>query len=405
MNHIQLLVGTALLLIGSLCQAAAEEPKKSLRIEPSSYPSSLQVNGPRLKSVNVWCSLRERCDINRYVQAMGVCGLYVIERRIVRVDLYNSDDICDEGRNGPEKGYSVKSVAKSLTSTLLGRRLAENYSIHTRSEFEVVMQRTVGSFLKLTDRLALAEGYSQVKLDDLLLMRSAIRWREADWPALLSDSVAFDNQVRIPPRRKSLIEFASKYRLARHHAGDFNYSALDAAMPVAVAKSLTPGRPLLKEFEKGVWGMIGAAHFATWNVDVRGDPIGPCCFNARLDDLARFGDFVLNKGRGSIPEAWFDLATAPIPARFRGLELESDEQDASCDLGYGYFWWLRKGRTDYFAYGRYGQFIHIYPEDHVVIVQMSDWYAVPVGSDARCIALKTHDAIVNRLRRTGIGKE
>ncbi|MEY9828921.1 CubicO group peptidase (beta-lactamase class C family) [Sinorhizobium fredii] len=399
MKHIKFLIGAALLLIGLLSQAVAEEPKKSLRIAPSGNPSPLQDNGPRLKKFDVWCSLNERCDIKRYVQKMGVCGLYVIKKRTVRVELYNADDICDEGKNGIDKGYSVASVAKSFTSTLLGQRLAENYRIGTRSEFEAVLQRTVGSFLKLTDRLALAEGYSQVKLDDLLLMRSGTPWREADWPALLSDSVAFDNQVRIPPRKKSLIEFASRYRLARHHDADFNYSALDAAMPIAVAASLTTGHPLLKEFEKGIWGMIGAAHSANWNVDISGDPIGSCCFQARIDDLARFGDFVLHKGRGSIPAAWFDLATAPLPKRFEGLEQESAKQDASCNLGYGYFWWLRKDRSDYFAYGRNGKFVHIYPEENVVIVQMSDWHAVPVGNDARCIALKTHDAIVNRLRR------
>ena len=398
MKHIKFLIGAALLLIGLLSQAAAEEPKKSLRIAPSGHPSPLQDNGPRLKKFDVWCSLRERCDIKRYVQDMGVCGLYVIKKRTVRVELYNADDICDEGKNGIDKGYSVASVAKSFTSTLLGRTLAENYRIHSRAEFEAVLQRNVGSFLTLTDRLNLAEGYSQVKLDDMLLMRSGIPWREANWPALLSDSVAFDNQVRIPPRKKSLIGFASRYRLARHHEADFNYSALDAAMPIAVAVSLTTERSLLKEFEKGVWGMIGAEHSATWNVDINGDPIGSCCFNARIDDLARFGDFVLNKGRGSIPEAWFGLATAPFPNRFQGLEQETDERDAACELGYGYFWWLRKDRTDYFAYGRYGQFIHIYPKDHVVIIQMSDWYTVPVGDDARCISLKTHDAIVEKLR-------
>lgn len=246
MKHIKFLVGFALLLVGLLSQAVAEEPKKSLRIAPSGNPSPLQVNGPRLEKFDVWCSLHERCDVKQYVQKMGVCGLYVIKKRTVRVELYNADDICDEGKNGINKGYSVASVAKSFTSTLLGRRLAENYRIQARSEFEATLQRTLGSFLNLTDRLALADGYSQVKLDDLLLMRSGIPWREANWPALLSDSVSFDNQVRIPPRKKSLIGFASRYRLARHHDPDFNYSALDAAMPIAVAASLTTGRPLLK---------------------------------------------------------------------------------------------------------------------------------------------------------------
>lgn len=39
------------------------------------------------------------------------------------------------------------------------------------------------------------------------------------------------------------------------------------------------------------------------------------------------------------------------------------------------------------------------PKDNVVIVQLSAWNEVPVSSHASCISLKTHDAIVRRLRR------
>ncbi|MFW8646330.1 hypothetical protein ACOJBO_46315 [Rhizobium beringeri] len=67
-------------------------------------------------------------------------------------------------------------------------------------------------------------------------------------------------------------------------------------------------------------------------------------------------------------------------------------------LGYGYYWWLRRDRPDYFAFGRFGQFIHVYPEDDVVIVQLSDWRTVPADKHVRCITLKSHDAIVRRLR-------
>lgn len=343
--------------------------------------------------------METRCDIQQYVQQMGVCGLYVIKNRTVRVELYHVTEICEKGKNGIDKMYGVASMAKSLTSTLLGQALAEKYRLRTGAQFEAVMRRKVGSFLELRNRMTLAESYSTVSLDHLLSMRSDIQWRESYWPGLLSDSIAFDNQVRTPPRKRSLIGFASRYRPARHRVARFNYSALDAAMAIAVTRDVS-SLPPLKAFEKGVWAMIGAAHSASWNVDIDGDPIGSCCFKARIDDLVRFGDFVLHRGQGKgIPTAWFDLATAQLKSRFDRLGDEGDPADDSCKLGYGYFWWLRHKRSDYFAYGRYGQFIHIYPKDDVVIVQLSDWNAVPVSSHARCIALKTHDAIVKRLSR------
>ncbi|NEI65001.1 serine hydrolase [Rhizobium leguminosarum] len=399
MKIIAFLVGVTLAAAASFSQSLAKEPPKSLPIAAPPQASSLHDYGNHLDHIEVWCSLETRCDIQRYVQQMGVCALYVIKQRTVRVELYHKSEICEGGKNDIDKMYGVASMAKSLTSTLLGQALAEKYHLRTRAQFQAIMQRSVGSFLELRNRMTLAESYSTVSLDHLLSMRSDIQWRESYRPAMLSDSIAFDNQVRTPPRKRSLIGFASRYRPTRHRAARFNYSALDSAMAIAVARDLSPLRPL-NAFEKGVWSMVGAAHSASWNVDVNGDPIGPCCFKARIDDLARFGDFVLHKGQGKrIPAAWFDLTTAPLESRFNGLEDESDRAEDSCKLGYGYYWWLRKKRPDYFAYGRYGQFIHIYPKDNVVIIQMSDWNAIPVGDHARCVALKTHDAIVNGLRR------
>ncbi|AIC28102.1 beta-lactamase/transpeptidase-like protein [Rhizobium etli bv. mimosae str. IE4771] len=393
------LIGVVLAAVALVSQSLANEPRKALPIAAPPQPSRLHDHGNHVNHIDVWCSLETRCDIQQYVQQMGVCGLYVIKNRTVRVELYHPTDICEGGKNGIDKMYGVASMAKSLTSTLLGQALAERYHLRTRAEFEAIVRRSVGSFLGLRNRMTLAESYSTVSLDHLLLMRSDIQWREGYWPAMLSDSIAFDNQVRTPPRMRSLIGFASRYRPTRHRVARFNYSALDAAMAIAVTRDVS-FLPPLKAFEKGVWAMIGAAHSASWNVDIGGDPIGPCCFKARIDDLARFGDFVLHKGQGKgIPAAWFDLATAPLKSRFEGLGDESDAADASCRLGYGYFWWLRKNRSDYFAYGRFGQFIHIYPQDNVVIVQLSAWDTVPVSSHARCIALKTHDAIVQRLDR------
>ncbi|MBB3657773.1 CubicO group peptidase (beta-lactamase class C family) [Rhizobium sp. BK650] len=391
-----ILVAIASLAVHSLSNA--NEPIKTLPIAAPPLASQINDFGHHLHDIDVWCSLKTRCDIQRYVQQTGVCALYVIKNRMVRVELFHPKDICEGGKNRIDKKYGVASMAKSLTSTLLGQVLADKYHLQTKTQFKAVMQRQVGSFLRLPNRMTLAESYSTVRLDQLLSMRSDIQWREAYWPALVSDSIAFDKEVRTPPRKQTLIGFASRYRLTRHRDERFNYSALDAAMAMAVVRDISSIRPL-KAFEKGVWTMIGAAHSAKWNVDIDGDPIGSCCFKARIDDLARFGDFILHKGQGKgIPAAWFDLATARTEGRFAGLQDESEPADDSCTLGYGYFWWLRKNRADYFAFGRFGQFIHIYPKENVVIVQMSAWDEVPVSDHARCIALKTHDAIVRQLR-------
>ncbi|NEK19901.1 serine hydrolase domain-containing protein [Rhizobium leguminosarum] len=393
------ILAIALSTLVSFSSPTAKELKKNLPIHPPLSRSSIEPLQNHPNGIRVFCTIETRCDLDEFVRKTGVCAFFVIKGRTTRIEEYYGTDTCEKGKNGPYKDYSVASMAKSLTSTLVGQVLAERYHLRTREQFERIMTRKLGSFLTLPHRMKLADGYAKVSMDDLLSMRSNIQWRESGSPWLLSDEVYYQDQVRVPPRKQNLIGFASRYRLARQPPSQFNYSALDVAMAIAVVKDLSPARPPLKQFEKGIWAMIGAAHEASWNVDIDGDPSGPCCFRARVDDLARFGRFALEKGQGKgVPAAWFDLATAQLKDRFDGLDEESDPADPSCELGYGYYWWLRRDRPDYFAFGRFGQFIHVYPEDDVVIVQLSDWRTVPADKHIRCITLKSHDAVVRKLR-------
>lgn len=160
---------------------------------------------------------------------------------------------------------------------------------------------------------------------------------------------------------------------------------------MVVAAGAVKGGRLLRAFEKGICSMIEAANSASWNVDKEGRPNGSCCFRAKIDDLAlTFGDFLINEGKGKMPSAGFDLVTTPTKQSF-DLNGEDYGSTGSRKLGYGCFGRLRQGRDDITAYGRYGQFIHIYPKERIVIVQLSDWKRTKVPSQARCIALKTHD--------------
>ncbi|MBB4229314.1 serine hydrolase [Rhizobium mongolense] len=392
-----------LMLLAAEVHAATsgQEPPKNVTVSPPAAPLKLPVNKiANPGKLQAYCTVEQHCPLREYSTTLGVCGLYVIKNGVVRLEMFNnSANIrCQEEANGIDKMFGIASVTKSITSTLLAQVLAEKYHLRTKAEFESQLQRQVGSFLKPGERKKIERGYATVQVNQLLLMRSDIGWREeASWP-FPSDSLRFDDDVREPPRKEKLLEFAAHYKIRRRGALRFNYSALDAAMVMPVAASQVESGHLLKTFERGLWSMIGAKHAARWNVDKDGRPIGSCCFRAKIDDLARFGDFVRQKGKGKIPSAWFELATARTIERFGGLEDESDASDESCILGYGYFWWLRKGRDDFTAYGRDGQFIHIYPKEKVVIVQLSDWSLTKVSHHAKCIALKTHDEIVRQLQ-------
>ncbi|PDT10646.1 hypothetical protein CO655_12725 [Rhizobium sp. M1] len=54
---------------------------------------------------------------------------------------------------------------------------------------------------------------------------------------------------------------------------------------------------------------------------------------------------------------------------------------------------MRKGHSDYTAIGRDGPFVRVYPREHVVIVQFSDWEAWTNGDYLESETFKAQDAL------------
>lgn len=368
-------------------------------IHPSPTPLDIRTYEAPDRDFTVYCSLSEKCSLSEFFKQTHVCALFVIKDRRIRIEWYSKEtfpkgSLC-EGKNLRGRRYGVASVTKSLTSTMLGQVLAQRFGARTAAQYEVLLNRQIGSFLTGDERRSLADGYATVRLGQALQMQSGIEWREEAWPRWISDNVLFDETVR-SARSESVLEFAAHYRRTRAKDPKWHYSALDAAMAAAIAGHLADQKPVYS-FADNIWSMAGTKQSAKWGVDRNEVPIGACCFTATVDDLARFGDFVLRKGDGKMPAAWFDLATGLGTA----VAIDDDRRDEpfgkSCVLRYGYFWWLRKDRRDFTAFGRDGQFVHIYPQTNTVIVQIADWGDHRDSAEWRCVSLRTHDAIVHGL--------
>jgi CubicO group peptidase (beta-lactamase class C family) len=101
----------------------------------------------------------------------------------------------------------------------------------------------------------------------------------------------------------------------------------------------------------------------TWGTSPQGISLGGYGLSVRTEDIARFGQLYLQKGKWGgktlVPEAWVDAATARQTSN--GSNPASD-----WDQGYGYqFWRCRHGafRGD----GAFGQFCIVLPEQDAVI--------------------------------------
>ena len=140
------------------------------------------------------------------------------------------------------------------------------------------------------------------------------------------------------------------------------------------------GRPLADYCAETIWGPAGMEADGYWALEAEGGlELGGAGVSARLRDVGRFGQLVLENGeafgdRRILPPGWRDLAGQPdsAPTAFGRLQPGSR-------MGYGYQWWsLPHGPTGvhagaFVAFGGFGQYIYVHPAEQVVIAILSAW--------------------------------
>lgn len=311
-------------------------------IQPPSRTAPL-AKGDLIGEIGYRCGESAKpCSITEFMDKARVCALLVLKSQKIRFYRFDSSNrFCqsDPGPNGWGKRFGIASVTKSITSTLLGHAIASKFRARTRGEFHAILSKPVDRFVK--DEQPPRSAYNGVPLDRAMRMRSGVIWRENGWHGWFSDNEQFRRRVR--GKWETVTEFASKYRGAATgpETPEFNYSALDAAMAAVAAEAMLGNERLTEFLEHGIWRAIGAEAPASWGVDKAETAIGPCCFRATVRDLARFGLFVLNKGRNAdgrqiIPSAWFDIATKGHSS-IDAIPWDNPSFNPCCPLDYRYF--------------------------------------------------------------------
>jgi CubicO group peptidase (beta-lactamase class C family) len=141
----------------------------------------------------------------------------------------------------------------------------------------------------------------------------------------------------------------------------FLYNTSGTYMLSAIVQKAT-GKTVLDYLGPRLFEPLGIEH-PTWETSPQGVSAGGYGLSIRTEDIARFGQLVLQKGKWQgkqlVPEAWIEAATARQTSN--GSDPKSD-----WDQGYGYqFWRCRHGafRGD----GAFGQFCIVMPEQDAVI--------------------------------------
>lgn len=299
-----------------------------------------------------------RWDLYDFLAVNRIAGLLVLKDGRTALELYQYG-------NTERTRWMSMSVAKSVTSTLIGAALA---------------QGRIGS---LDDRVtkyvaALAgSAYEAVSVRQILTMTSGVKWNEtytdpdSDRRRLL--------EAQISQRPGAALELmASLPRIAPPGAVN-NYSTGETQVAGEILRGAT-AEPLAHYLSERIWRRAGMEADATWwlaspgGIEIAGSGIA-----ATLRDYGRFGLFFLGGGVAGgeriLPAGW--TAQAGSSKTLAGGER----------LAYGWFWWPEvataatpDAQDAFAAIGICGQRLYLNPRERVVIVCWGAW-SKPQGMD------------------------
>jgi hypothetical protein len=152
----------------------------------------------------------------------------------------------------------------------------------------------------------------------------------------------------------------------------FMYNSLATYMLSAIIRKVT-GQNVMDYLTPRLFMPLGIGGM-DWETDPMGINTGGWGLRVRTEDIAKFGQFCLQKGRwnGSqlLPASWFDEATNIK------IEQEPDASQAKKDSsdwlqGYGYQFWRCRNNA-FRGDGAYGQFMVVMPDQDAVVVITSE---------------------------------
>jgi CubicO group peptidase (beta-lactamase class C family) len=278
-----------------------------------------------------------------YMDRYHIAGVMVLQDGHVRLQRYAKGF-------GPDQRWTSFSVAKSVTSTLLGIALQQGY-IHSLDD-------TLGTYIAELR----GSAYADVTVQQLLTMTSGVRWNE-DYADAKSD-VAQMYLGACAGGRAHVLSYLMKLPRQWPAGTHWNYNTAETDLLGILVQRATH-RSLAAYLSQTLWQPYGMAADAYWIKDeCDGSDTGGSGLSATLGDYARLGQFMLEGGRiGGKPviaQAWLQGAVR----RQTGV----DEPDR----GYGYLWWTDTDGS-YAAIGIFGQMVYVDPARKLVIAQVAAW--------------------------------
>ena len=376
---------------------AVEKPE----IKPSDLHIPYKLPEAELPDFTYRCGDTD-CGRDAFMRRVGVCALLAMkgDRWLT---YYNPDLYACPGENGTPRAndatrlYGIASVTKSITSTLLGFAL-QGGPVPPQGGLDLtLLQRPISNFVTGLGASQSKGAYAGVPIERVLRMRSDAKFNEQGADARRLRQL-FDT------RELSSLDFLRGLRRAGSQDGRFNYAGADSQAIGLLVEQLS-GTSMFGYIWSRLWNPLGMESRAKWAVDWRSTPAAYCCLSATAPDLLRFGKFVLDRGSNMagtplLSPDWFDAATSTTDPEGDKIPDTNISHNDACPKTfpslYRYQWWLFRDRSDFTGIGINGQFLHVYPDEDLVILQLAAWGD---WSDARaCESMAAHAAIAAMLR-------
>jgi CubicO group peptidase (beta-lactamase class C family) len=280
--------------------------------------------------------------LDAFIVEQQVAGLIILQDGAVRLERY-------------ERGYSAagrwvsQSVAKAVTSTLVGAAIKDGYITSLDDPVTQYITALNGS------------AYDAVTIRQLMTMTSGVRWKE-DYTDPKSDIARFYT-APLEPGVNATVSYMSKLPREAPPGTRWVYKTGETHLLGVLVTSATH-QTLAEYLSRKIWAPYGMEQAATWTTDRTFHELAGCCLQASLRDFARFGQFVLDNGsidgRSIGPDGWFEDAT------------RKHYPTTDPDRGYGYQWWTMNAGA-FAAIGIHGQLIYIDPARKLVVAMNSAW--------------------------------
>ena len=281
-------------------------------------------------------------DVDTYMANQRTAGLIIVHDNKIVLEKYGLDYDA-VGR------WTSFSVAKSLTSTLVGAAVRDGYIKTLDDMVTVYIPDLRGS------------AYDQVTVRQLLTMTSGVRWNE-DYTDPKSD-VALFGIHKAEPGVDVTVSYMRKLPREAPAGTKWVYKTGETNL-IGVLVSSATKKTLSAYLSEKIWKPYGMAQDAVWITGSTGHEISGCCVSASLQDYARFGQFMLDGaiagGKRVVPDDW------SVPATTKQADI------AKPGRGYGYQWWTNDDGS-YAAQGIFGQGIFIDPKRRLIIATNGNW--------------------------------